>query len=221
MKHKATTFTFILFILWYLPVSADMPDGAAYLDGGTIKSGLILCHGRGKNPTWKVVDPLRKGAHEKLGFHTLSIQMPNNDKYWKEYPKDFPEAYNRIKEAIRFLKQEKGVNKIFLMGHSMGGRMASAYLAQNGEDDVAGLIIAGCRNNGGGVLNCMDNLQDLHLPTLDIWGGGSHKDVDAANEREIFQSDTYTQIEIPAANHKFDDYETEFVDAVLEWIKIK
>ncbi|TNF91726.1 MAG: hypothetical protein EP297_15215 [Gammaproteobacteria bacterium] len=85
-------------------VNADKPSDSAYLDGGDSKKALILCHGRGKHPTWKVVDPLRKGAHQQLEFHTLSLQMPNENKYWNKYANDFPQAYATIKDGIRFLK---------------------------------------------------------------------------------------------------------------------
>lgn len=211
----------MLMIFTLLPgiVSADLPADAAYLDGGDNKTGLILCHGRGKNPTWKVVDPLRKGVHEKLGYHTLSIQLPNDDKNWKKYADDFPEAFTRIKDAIRFLKEEKGVTSIYLMGHSMGSRMAGAFLAHNVNQPINGLIIAGCRNNGGGDLNCLHNIENLQLPILDIWGGGERKDASAAHERESLRSKNYIQVAIPNANHRFDNHEDEFVDAVSAWLE--
>lgn len=218
MKHFLSYLVIILAIIDTNPIWADVPSGAAYLDGGGSKYGLILCHGRGKYPTWKVVDPLRKGVNEKLGYHTLSIQMPNADKNWKDYADDFPEAYSRIRNAILYLKQEKGVEKIFLMGHSMGSRMASAFMAKDNDQLINGLILAGCRNNGGGVLNCKSNVVDLALPVLDIWGGGEKKDVKAANERQSLQSKTYTQINIPNADHRFDGHEDEFVNAVTQWL---
>jgi hypothetical protein len=55
-------------------VQAAEPSGSACLDGGASKVGVILCHGQNQYPTWKVVDLLRKGIHEQLGCHTLSLQ---------------------------------------------------------------------------------------------------------------------------------------------------
>jgi predicted alpha/beta-hydrolase family hydrolase len=111
------------------------------------------------------------------------------------------------------------VSVIFLMGHSMGSRLASSFIFKNPDQPVAGLIIAGCRNNGGYPLSCYDNLQDVAIPVLDIWGGDNEKDADAASEREDFLSDKYTQVEVAGANHKFDGYEDEFVLATVNWLK--
>ena len=88
---------------------ADKPENSVYLDGGTTKKALILAHGRGKHPTWKVVNPLRKGIHEKLGYHTLSLQLPNDDKKWKKYADDFPEAYKTIIDGVSTRVSTKGI----------------------------------------------------------------------------------------------------------------
>jgi len=208
----------LFFLFFTETVLSDTISDAAYLDGGTSDRGLILCHGRGKNPTWKVVQPLRLGVHERLGYHTLSLQMPNKRNNFKEYARDFPKAYSTIKQAILFL-QKKGVKKIYLMGHSMGSRMASAFLAENPDQPIKGLIVAGCRNNGGKPFNCKQNLQNVHSPVLDIWGGAENKDNNAANERSSLQSASYQQVSVVGANHRFEDHEHEFVMDVVEWLQ--
>jgi pimeloyl-ACP methyl ester carboxylesterase len=219
MKHHLLAFLSIVAILTSASALADIPAGSAYLDGGSSKVALILAHGRGQHPTWKVVDPLRKGVNDDLGYHTLSLQMPNEDKEWKEYADDFPQAYAMIKDGIRYLKEEKGVIKIFLMGHSMGSRMTSAFVSENHDQAVTGLVVAGCRNNGGPLLSCEENLHDVKIPILDIWGADNGKDSDAASDREALASDTYQQVEVPGANHKFEGYEDEFVTLVVAWLK--
>lgn len=198
---------------------AEPPAGSVYLDGGKSDTALILAHGRGKDPRWKVVEPLRKGVNESLGYHTLSLQMPNEDKDWREYSDDFPRAYGIIEDAIRYLKDEKGITTVYLMGHSMGGRMASAFAADNPGRNLSGLIVAGCRNNGGHLLSCKENLQRVDIPVLDIWGADNDKDSDAAIERRPFVSARYQQKEIPGANHRFDGHEKEFVSVVISWLK--
>ena len=221
MNRYVSLLLTIVFMLISVSTIASQPSGAAYLGSNGSNIGLILAHGRGKHPTWKVVEPLRKGVNEKLGFHTLSLQMPNGDKKWKKYADDFPAAYDMIKEGIRYLREEKGVTEIYLMGHSMGSRMASAFVSENPDQPITGLIIAGCRNNGGYPLSCDQNLENVDIPVLDIWGDGSDKDADAASKREALVSEKYKQVKISGANHKFEGYENEFVTSVVEWLKIR
>ena len=198
---------------------ADKPDGSVYLDGGDSKYGLILAHGKGKNPTWLVVDPVRKGIHDELGYHTLSLQMPTGYSDWKDYADGFPKAYGTIEDAIAYLDSEKGVSKIFLFGHSMGSRMASAFVSEHPNSGLTGMIVAGCRNNGGSPLACDQNLENVTIPVLDIWGGKNGKDSRAASQRSGMVSASYTQVEISGANHKFEGREGELVDAVEKWLK--
>jgi len=211
----------LIFIGLLLPFTAyaDKPDGSVYLDGGGSKYGLILAHGKGKHPTWLVVNPVRKGIHDKLGYHTLSLQMPIGYSNWKDYKEAFPKAYKTIEDAIAYLKNEKGVSKIFLFGHSMGSRMASAFVSEHSNSGLAGLIVAGCRNNGGSQLACDQNLENITIPVLDIWGGKNNKDSRAASQRSKMVSASYTQVEISGANHTFKGREGELVDAVEKWLK--
>jgi pimeloyl-ACP methyl ester carboxylesterase len=197
---------------------ADLPADSLYLQGSQ-NTAVILCHGRGKHPDWKVVKPLREGLNAQLGVHTLSLQMPNQDKNWKKYSADFPEAYRRIDEAVEFLQQQAGVQRIFLLGHSMGARMASAYLNEQQNSSISGLVVLGCRNNGDNRLDCQHNLQNLELPVLDLWGDGSEKDVKSARQRALLQSNRYQQVAIPGANHRFSGHEAELLSAVSAWIK--
>lgn len=217
---KTTTAVFVIIMLSASSsIFADKPNGSVYIDGGNNKSAVILAHGRGKYPTWLVVDPLRKGINEKLGFHTLSLQMTTGYDNWREYADGFPEAYDSIKSAINFVKNEKGVNKIFLMGHSMGSRIVSSFISENPDQSVSGLIVVGCRNNGGYPLSCEENLQDVDIPVLDIWGGNNEKDSNAASDRSGLVSEAYKQVEVSGANHKFEGYESELVSSTVDWLK--
>jgi predicted alpha/beta-hydrolase family hydrolase len=195
------------------------PIDSVYIDGADNKNGVILAHGKGKHPKWLVVEPLRQGINSQLGYHSLSLQMPTGFSHWKDYAKSFPKAYKTIKDAITFLKNDKDVSRVFLIGHSMGGRMASAFVSENSNVELAGLVVAGCRNNGGRPLSCNENLQGAKLPVLDIWGGNDDKDSRSAAERKRMVSDTYTQVEISGANHTFEGNEDELVAAVVSWLK--
>lgn len=219
MKHLFKIFLSLVFIFITSTATAQQPNNSVYTDGGDSKIALILAHGRGKYPTWKVVEPLRLAVSDELGYHTLSLQLPNEDKHWESYAEDFPVAYKMFKQAIQFLQNEKGITKIYLMGHSMGSRMASAFVAKFPTQKIDGLIIAGCRNNGDEPLSCLENMQKVKVATLDIWGGDNTKDIDAASEREGLISTSYRQIEITDANHKFDGADEAFVAAVIKWLQ--
>ena len=105
------------------------------------------------------------------------------------------------------------------MGHSMGSRMSSAFIAEHPSSPVKGLIIAGCRNNGGSPLACDESMEEVKIPVLDIWGADNGKDSDSAIDRENLISKKYKQVAIDGANHKFDGYESEFTSAVIKWLK--
>lgn len=198
----------------------SMP-GNAYLDGGDSKIAVVLCHGRGQHPTWDVVNPLRKGLNEQLGVHTLSIQMPTGNVNWREYEAFFPDSHKRIAAAVRYLRDEKGVDRIYLMGHSMGSRMATSYLADNPNSGIAGFIGIGIRNGGGAPLDSNENLRYVNIPVVDVYGdGGDGKDAAHAYDRSDMVGENYEQIFISGANHRFNNgYEKDMVDSVVEWLR--
>ena len=220
MRTSSLGVILFVFLLTSSSAMAGKPGGSAYLDGEDAKVGVILCHGRGQYPTWLVVDPLRKGIHKELGYHTLSLQMPAENKNWREYAEDFPEAYQRIQAVIDFLRKEKGVEKVYLMGHSMGSRMATAFLAERPNSGVAGFIGVGVRNGGDDPLDSDANLRVVSLPVLDVYGdGGNGKDADHASDRSEMVSDRYKQVLISGANHKFTAHEDELVKVVVNWLR--
>lgn len=200
--------------------AADAPVGSAYLDGGASRVGVILCHGRGKYPTAKVVDPLRRGIHEQLGYHTLSLQLPADKKEFEAYAEDFPRAYREIESGIAFLRNERKVERIYLMGHSMGSRMATAFLVAYPNAPIVGFIGVGVRSGGGEPFDSNANLRRLTLPVVDVFGdGGDGKDWRGAQARADLVSERYVQIVITGADHRFTGHEPEMVTAVVNWLR--
>jgi pimeloyl-ACP methyl ester carboxylesterase len=218
MKHILVLVVCFFSLLNIAVCQAEQLAKPVYLDGGNSKYGLILCHGRGKYPTFDVVDPLRKAVHQQLGWHTLSLQMPADNIDWLDYADDFPKAYQTIQQGIEFLRQERGVQTIYLMGHSMGARMSAAFVANYKETDLAGLIVAGIRNNGGTPLDGEASLRKVKVPVLDIYGADEFEDVSAANERSYMASDKYRQVSIAKGNHRFVGVEREFTREVIAWL---
>ena len=220
MKKMLVVFSGMLVIIISTHVLAGKPSGAAYLDGGTSTVGVILCHGRAQHPRGNVVDPLRKEINKQLGYHTLSLLLPGKGKDWEKYADAFPAAYKEIQAGIDFLRKEKGVTKIYLMGHSMGSRMATAFLVEHPDSGIAGFIGVGVKNGGKYPLNSNRNLRKIKLPVVDIYGdGGDGQDKEEAEVRADMVSARYKQVLIPGADHLFASGEAEMVKAVITWLK--
>ena len=101
---------------------------ALYTEAAKPRATIVIVHGTGVHPDHSVIGVLRTRLVDQ-GYSTLSIQMPvaaadaSND----AYPPLFPEAADRIAKAAEWLKA-KGQTKLILLSHSMGSRMANAYL---------------------------------------------------------------------------------------------
>jgi len=201
---------------------ADIPKGE-YWEGKNSKVGVILAHGQGMDPDSKVVGPLRQSINKELGFHTFSLQMPvlsgaRAPGKFMEYAPTFPEAYKTIQAGIDFLKKEKGVERIYLMGYSMGGRMTTGFLAEYPESGISGYIGIGLFGGGQEPLNANQNLQKIKVPVIDIYAD-TGPDAKAADFRKRFVSNRYPQVVMTGAKHDFNGYESQFTGAVISWLK--
>ncbi len=214
-------FLVILTCLFAVHATAQMPQGE-YLDGKDSKVGVILAHGQGLHPDGNVVGPLRRAIHKELGFHTLSLLMPTlSGTVTPESPElaaTFPEGYRRIQAAIDFLKKNKGVERIYLMGHSMGGRMTSAFLANNPDAGVAGFIGVGLTAGGQEPVNTNLNLRKVKVPVIDVYGENDQY-AKAAEFRKPLVSERFVQVPISGAKHDYRGYEKPVADAVIGWLK--
>jgi len=203
-------------------VHADMPKGE-YLEGKDSKIGVILTHGQGLDPDSQVVGPLRRAINKELGFHTLSLQMPvipgkRSPETFQEYASNFPDAYKTIQAAINFLKKEKSVERVYLMGYSMGGRMTSAFLANHPDSGIAGYIGVGLWAGGEEPLNTNLNLRKVKIPVLDVYAEND-QDAKFAQNRKLFVSERFKQVPIAGAKHDYQGYERQVADAVITWLR--
>jgi len=201
---------------------AEMPKGE-YLEGKGSKIGVILAHGQGWDPDSHVVGPLRRVINKELGFHTLSLQMPiipgkRSPETFQEYASTFPDAYKTIQAAIDFLKKEKGVERVYLMGYSMGGRMTTAFLANHPDSGIVGYIGVGLVAGGEEPLNTNLNLRKVKIPVLDIYAENDQDAKFAAN-RKSFVSDRFKQVPISGAKHDYKGYDKEITDVVIPWLR--
>ncbi len=207
--------TLLIFSLQLLAV--ELPKDALYLQGNS-DIGVILAHGKGKGPDFKVVKPLRHALYEDLEYHTLSLQMPINHENYKDFEQEQPSVNTMIDQAINFL-HTKGVKKIYLVGHSLGAGMTSAYLVSHPKSKIAGYIAVGCRGNESKLISCNDNMKNIQIPVLDLWGDGNEDDKKYAATRSSLQSKNYTQHPFPNANHVLDGVDGFLVEEVESWLE--
>jgi predicted alpha/beta-hydrolase family hydrolase len=203
-------------------VYAEMPKGE-YLEGKGSKIGVILAHGQGWDPDSHVVGPLRRVINKELGFHTLSLQMPiipgkRSPETFQEYASTFPDAYKTIQAAIDFLKKEKGVDRVYLMGYSMGGRMTTAFLANHPDSGIVGYIGVGLVAGGEEPLNTNFNLRKVKIPVLDVYAEND-QDAKFAQNRKSFVSERFKQIPIAGAKHDYKGYDKQIADTVIPWLR--
>lgn len=154
--------------------------------------GVVLLHGRNGNADGAVVSELRNSINT-LGYTTLSIDepVPAAGTGFSDYVDDvngantvFPELYARVRTAINELGG-RGVDEVVLLGFSLGGRMASAYVARGQVDElpVIGMIGIGMYGTSIDPLNTALTLDEIAVPVLDIFGDNDANAVNTAAAR--------------------------------------
>jgi pimeloyl-ACP methyl ester carboxylesterase len=189
------------------------------------QGAAILLHGRGANADWAdVIHPLRTGlaAH---GWETLSLQMPvaAAEAPGSAYRRLIPEAFPRIAFGLEFLVQRQ-IDRVVIIGHSLGARMALEWLARETPRPVRALVAVGLSSGSGeSDAGTLDALTRLRLPVLDIYGSHDAQSVRhtapqrAAAARKA-DNDRYRQLEIQGADHLFHGHDHELLTRVRAWL---
>ncbi len=171
----------------------------------------IVVHGMGIHPDWGMVGTLRTELADR-GFTTLSIQMPilAADAKGEAYPPTFPEAAERIAEAIEFLKA-KGFTQLAIVSHSMGSRMSRVYLAGKPDPAVKSWASLGLS---------ADDYSALKLPILDLYGDNDLPPVlaNAGKRKQSLAAAASKQQMIARTDHFFTGHEGEMVAAVADFL---
>ena len=172
---------------------------------------VVVVHGMGIHPDWGMVGTLRTDLADR-GFATLSIQMPvlAADAPGTDYPPTFPEAAERIAQAVDFLKA-KGYTQLAIVSHSMGSRMSHAYLVGKPDAAVKSWASLGLQ---------LDDYAGLKLPILDMYGDNDLPPVlGGAAKRKSSLADSHSrQVVMPHADHFYTGHEGEMVEAVVAFL---
>lgn len=197
------------------PVTLQTPRGhRPFLTLFTPTAGsraAIVVHGMGIHPDWGLVGTLRTELADR-GFATLSIQMPvlAADAKSDAYPPTFPEAAERMAEAVAFLKA-KGYQQLAIVSHSLGSRMSRVYLAGQPDPAVKAWASLGISQ---------DDYSALQLPVLDLYGDNDLPGVlaNASQRKHSLVAAASKQVMIARADHFFAGHEREMVAAVAGFL---
>ena len=119
-----------------MPVETADIDGTtlAYVDVGEGPQTLVLIHGLGSYmPAWKHnLGPLSEH------YRVIALDLPG---YGRSDKPNAPYSMRYFVAKVRGLLQQLGVERPVLVGHSMGGQIATTYALQH-PDEVQGLVLA-------------------------------------------------------------------------------
>ncbi len=191
---------------------------AIYTAAAQPRAAVITVHGLGVHPDWALIGALRSGLAEQ-GYTTLSVQMPvlAADAKGEEYPALFPEAAERLRAAVAFLKS-KGHQKLALASHSMGSRMSNFFLVSTPGHGIDTWISIGISSGE------FAEPGKLRLPVLDIYGERDFPQVLQQAEARANVLRTLrgsAQIEVAGADHFFAGHEGELVRQVKQFLDLR
>jgi pimeloyl-ACP methyl ester carboxylesterase len=115
----------------------QIPDGEYLMPGylltppdpphPPLRGGVLVIHGAGDTKTsykWRLVQALLAE-----GLSVLTIDLPGHGDY-RMRPLAYPDCLSAIPAALRFLRAQPGIERVGLVGISLGSALAIASLAQ-------------------------------------------------------------------------------------------
>jgi alpha-beta hydrolase superfamily lysophospholipase len=187
---------------------------ALYTEAEKPRGAVIVAHGRGWSPDFELYGTLRTWLAEE-GYSTLSIQLPvlPSTAIPGLYVPLYPDARERFQLAVDFLKA-KGHRNIGIVSHSLGATMANQYLIRTEENAVKAWVFIG-------ILQGLEEMYRIRIPTLDIYGGDDWTGVTAgAPERakQLREHPGSGQVMVPGAKHFFEGREDELIKIVTGFL---
>ena len=191
---------------------------ALHAQGKPGMPAIVLAHSVGVHPDHSIIGLLRASLND-LGYTTLSIQLPVQDKNAAVddyFPKVFPDAADRMAKAAEWLRG-RGHTRLILLSHSMGAWMANVYLdAAHGTTPYRAWVVMGL--TGGYSWG----MRRYALPILDVYGEADITPVlGAAGRRKFALKDANgsRQVMIPGADHFYAGREKELAQAIDAFVR--
>lgn len=190
-----------------------------YTEAANAKMGVVVVHGMGINPDWGMIGTLRQRLPD-FGYATLSIQMPvfAANARAEAYAEAFPDAIERIELAVAAL-QAKGYRRIALVSHSLGSRMAYAYMKHNpvAVTAWAALGMPPAPDGHDAALLYIG----IAAPVLDLYGSSDLPQVIAGAplRRASLKGKTASkQVVIAGSDHFYAGHEEDMVKSIVDFL---
>src|SRR5450631_1447856 len=165
------------------PIDRDGIKGT--LERGGTGHALVLTHGAGSNSNAAIL----KAVSAKLvehGWTVLRCDLPFRQRH-SGPPRPTEAAADRegLRQALRLLRHEVGAqSRLFLGGHSYGGRQATMLAAEDPALDASGLLLMSYPLHPPAK---PQQLRTAHLPSLRLpsfFAHGSRDDFGSRDEME-------------------------------------
>jgi len=191
---------------------------ALYTEANAPRANIVIVHGIGVHPDHGIIGTLRSRLAER-GYSTLSIQMPvaAADAGQEAYPPLFADAADRIAKSAGWLKSKSPAHLV-LLSHSMGSRMANAYLDGTGAaSPFSAWVALGLGQPYSSATT------GYALPILDVYG-----ELDLATVREsaaqrraaLNPLNGSKQTVLARADHFYSTQETELIAAIDNFLRV-
>jgi dienelactone hydrolase len=182
-----------------------------YTEAKNAKGAIILAHGLGVHPDYGVIGELRIRLAD-AGYTTLSVQMPllAADAPAARYPVLFWEADARFAGALTYLRR-KHYDRIWLVSHSMGSRMANHYISAHPLVPLSGWISLSISSGD------MGPFKKIKFPVYDVYGENDLEAVVKGADRRaatLKRMRGSSQTMVFGADHYFSKKEKDLVSLI-------
>ena len=127
----------LLIALAYSFVSIFLPLTAG-AETSSVKTGIVLMHGKGASPGQHVSD--LASSLERQGFLVANLEMPWSGR--RNYDVNVSAAEREVESALGSLR-DKGAQKLFVAGHSLGGLFALYFSSKHVVSGVIAIAPGG------------------------------------------------------------------------------
>jgi len=191
-----------------------------------LRGSIIILHGMGSNPNApQIIRPLRSQLAQ-MGWVTASIQLPmaSDDASINDHLALIKESGPRIESTLNYMRENFNDHPCVLIAHSLGGIMATNFLAQQDKKACDALVLIGLPTLASDLpeAQATEHLRDLSIPVLDIFGS---QDLDNVKKTApmrklalVKSNPLNRQVEISGADHLFTGLNDTLVLSIHNWL---